>query len=279
MSTSFNYVDAFNNSSQFEYENKQHDTAVELQGRKCYIFLLDREKTETSEIYNEAIGARIYLPHFEQRALYKLNEWVNNIGLNNFVEQEDTLEFEFNFSRMVCNIRDLKDKKSGVLTIQNKSEELLHLVIENEFFSLRTSKSVILLEADLTKFKSIKQFINYIESKCSLVSFSYEGDMEEARNISSINVKLKPNKKETIEILDKTYQNCQDVIWAGDIILTDKYKLYQVTNAYPTGSLVNEYNSWTCKCNVMDLAKASLPNDYRKIVERNRYGLPKVKKS
>lgn len=276
---SFNYIDAFNNSSQYEYENKQHDASIELQGRKSYIFLLDREKTETSEIYNEAIGARIYLPHFEQRALYKLNEWTNNIGLNNFVEQEDTLEFEFNFSRMVCNIRELKDKKSGNLTIQNKTEETLHLIIENGKFVLKTSNSVILLDIELAKYKSIRQFINFANSKCSLLEINYEGDMEEAKNISSVNMKLKPKKKEIIEILDRTYQNCNDVIWQGDIILTDKYKLYQVTNAYPSGALVNEYNSWTCKANVMDLAKASLPDDYRKIIERNRYGLPKVKKS
>ena len=275
----FNYIDAFNNSSQYEYENKQHDASIELQGRKSYIFLLDREKTETSEIYNEAIGARIYLPHFEQRALYKLNEWTNNIGLNNFVEQEDTLEFEFNFSRMVCNIRELKDKKSGNLTIQNKTEETLHLIIENGKFVLKTSNSVILLDIELAKYKSIRQFINFANSKCSLLEINYEGDMEEAKNISSVNMKLKPKKKEIIEILDRTYQNCNDVIWQGDVILTDKYKLYQVTNAYPSGALVNEYNSWTCKANVMDLAKASLPDDYRKIVERNRYGLPKVKKS
>ena len=116
---SFNYIDAFNNSSQLEYESKQHDASIELQGRRCYIFLLNREKTEKSEIYNEAIGARIYLPHFEQRALYNMNSWVGNVGLNNYVETEDTIDFEFNFARMVCNIRDLKDKKSGKLTIKN----------------------------------------------------------------------------------------------------------------------------------------------------------------
>ena len=90
---SFNYIDAFNNSSQLEYESKQHDASIELQGRRCYIFLLNREKTEKSEIYNEAIGARIYLPHFEQRALYNMNSWVGNVGLNNYVETEDTIDF------------------------------------------------------------------------------------------------------------------------------------------------------------------------------------------
>ena len=52
---SFNYVDAFNSSSQLEYKSKQHDASVEIQGRRCYVFLLDRKKTEVSEVYNEAI--------------------------------------------------------------------------------------------------------------------------------------------------------------------------------------------------------------------------------
>ena len=274
---SFNYIDAFNNSSQLEYESKQHDASIELQGRRCYIFLLDREKTEKSEIYNEAIGARIYLPHFEQRALYNMNSWVGNVGLNNYVETEDTIDFEFNFARMVCNIRDLKDKKSGKLTIKNNSKEILHLIIEENKFILRSPNSVILLSLNLTDYKSIKQFINVAKAKCSLIDLDYSGDMEEAKNITSVNKKLLPSRKEEIEVISRVYQNCQDVIWDGDIILTGKYKLYQVNNAYPTGAMINEYTSWTCKCNIIDLAIASLPDDYRKIVERNNYGLPKTK--
>lgn len=274
---SFNYIDAFNNSSQLEYESKQHDASIELQGRRCYIFLLDREKTEKSEIYNEAIGARIYLPHFEQRALYNMNSWVGNIGLNNYVETEDTIDFEFNFARMVCNIRDLKDKKSGKLTIKNNSKEILHLIIEKDKFILRSPNSVILLSLNLTDYKSIKQFINVAKAKCSLIDLDYSGDMEEAKNITSVNKKLLPSRKEEIEVISRVYQNCKDVIWDGDIILTDKYKLYQVNNAYPSGAMINEYTSWTCKCNIIDLAIASLPDDYRKIVERNNYSLPKTK--
>lgn len=273
---SFNYVDAFNSSSQLEYESSQHDASVEIQGRRCYIFLLDRKKTETSEVYNEAKGGRIYLPHFEQRALYGLNEFQGVIGLNNYMENEDTLNVEFNFARMVCNIRELKDRKAGKLTIKNTSKEILHLVTENNRFILRSKNQVVLLDEDLTKYKSITLFINAIKKSCSIIELSYDGDMEEAKNISAVNMRLIPNRKEVIEINDRLYENCGDIIDSGDIILTDKYKLYQVNNAYPTGAMVNEYTSWTCHCNVIDLATANLPDDYRKIVTRNGYGLPKT---
>ena len=273
---SFNYIDAFNSSSQLEYKSKQHDASVEIQGRRCYVFLLDRKKTEVSEVYNEAKNGRIYLPHFEQRALYSLNEFQGLIGLNNYVEKEDTLKFEFNFARMVCNIRDLKDKKSGKLMIKNISNEIFFLSIENNKFVVKSKNQVILLEEDLTKYKSITAFINSAKKRCSVIDLSYEGDMEEAKNINSVSMRLVPNRKEEIWVNDRLYENCGDVIDNGDIILTDKYKLYQVNNAYPTGAMVNEYTSWTCHCNVTDIAIANLPDDYRKIITRNSYGLPKT---
>lgn len=273
---SFNYIDAFNSSSQLEYKSKQHDASVEIQGRRCYVFLLDRKKTEVSEVYNEAKNGRIYLPHFEQRALYSLNEFQGLIGLNNYVEKEDTLKFEFNFARMVCNIRDLKDKKAGKLMIKNISNEIFLLSIENNKFVVKSKNQVILLEEDLTKYKSITAFINSAKKRCSVIDLSYEGDMEEAKNINSVSMRLVPNRKEEILVNDRLYENCGDVIDNGDIILTDKYKLYQVNNAYPTGAMVNEYTSWTCHCNVTDIAIANLPDDYRKIITRNSYGLPKT---
>lgn len=273
---SFNYIDAFNSSSQLEYKSKQHDASVEIQGRRCYVFLLDRKKTETSEVYNEAKNGRIYLPHFEQRALYSLNEFQGLIGLNNYVEKEDTLKFEFNFARMVCNIRDLKDKKAGKLMIKNISNEIFLLSIENNKFVVKSKNQVILLEEDLTKYKSITAFINSAKKRCSVIDLSYEGDMEEAKNINSVSIRLVPNRKEEILVNDRLYENCRDVIDNGDIILTDKYKLYQVNNAYPTGAMVNEYTSWTCHCNVTDIAIANLPDDYRKIITRNSYGLSKT---
>lgn len=273
---SFNYIDAFNSSSQLEYKSKQHDASVEIQGRRCYVFLLDRKKTEVSEVYNEAKNGRIYLPHFEQRALYSLNEFQGLIGLNNYVEKEDTLKFEFNFARMVCNIRDLKDKKAGKLMIKNISNEIFLLSIENNKFVVKSKNQVILLEEDLTKYKSITAFINSAKKRCSVIDLSYEGDMEEAKNINSVSMRLVPNRKEEIWVNDRLYENCGDVIDNGDIILTDKYKLYQVNNAYPTGAMVNEYTSWTCHCNVTDIAIANLPDDYRKIITRNSYGLPKT---
>lgn len=273
----YNYSDALSDSSQLEYQSKMHDTAVEQQGRKTYIFLLDRDKTEKSEIYQEAKNGRIYLPHFEQRALYNTNEWVNQIGMNNFMETEDAMSVEYNFARMVRAIRELKTRKAGDLAFVNRSDEILHLSIENKRLVLRTKNQVVLLDIMLSECKSIGVLMADIRKKCSVVEVLYSGDMEKAENLSSVNMKLYPGKKEIVAVNDRTYANCGDVILEGDVILTDRHKLYQVVSAVPSGLMLNEYISWKCQCKPMDLALANLPDDYRKIVARNRYGLPKTK--
>lgn len=274
----FNYVDSFNSSSNLTFQSKEHDNSVQLQGRTCYIFLLDREKTEKSEVYNEAENGRIYLPHFEQRALYNTNDFTSLINFNNFQEQEETMSFEFNFARMVCNIRDLKDKKAGELIIKNTSNEILHLKIENNKLEIFSLHFVNLLTLDLNNYKSIKSLVIDAMKKCSVITMEYSGDEEEAKNITSVNLKLYPNRKEKIEVNDRVYQNCGEVINAGDLILNDKAsRLYQVNSAYPSGTQINEYLSWTCKCNLIDVALANLPNDYRKILARNQYALPKTR--
>lgn len=271
----FNYVDSFKQSSQLEYQSKLHDNAVQLQGRRTYIFKLDKQKTDLS-VFGEAKDARVYLPHFEQRALYNTNEWTGVVNTNNYSEKEETLSFEYNFARMVYNLRDLKDKIAGELTIINKSEEIFHLVIENNTFLLKSKNAVTLVELKLSDYKSISLFINAAQKACSLISLSYSGDMEEASNIFNINTRLLPNRRLKVNVKDRTYLNCADIIDVGDIILTDSYKLYQVQNAYPSGNYINEYLSWTCKCNTCDIALANLPDDYRKIVTRHQYNLPKT---
>ena len=274
---SFNYVDSYNGSKQMEFYSKQHDNAVELQGRRTYIFKLDKEITELSDIYNEAKHARVYLPHYEQRALYNTNEWRNSINLNNYIEDEDIMSFEYNFARMVYNIRDLKDKISGKFTSTNIGEENLKATLDKRF-KLETYNSVVLVDVDLKEYKSIKMFIEDVQSKCSLINMEYEGDAEKPENINSFNMRLNPRKKFSVDVKDRLYENCTDVVESGDIILTDTYKAYQVQSVYPTNVMINNYISWTAKANVVDLAVANLPDDYRKIVERNRYGMPKINK-
>ena len=65
----YNYIDQLKTTAQREYYTEQLDTDVQRTGRWTYIFKLDKSKTDTN-VYGDAKHGRIYLPHFEQRALY-----------------------------------------------------------------------------------------------------------------------------------------------------------------------------------------------------------------
>lgn len=274
----FNYTDSFQTANQIKYQSDLQDKAIQLQGRKTYIFKLDKEKTNKSPIYNEAKNGRIYLPHFEQRALYNLNTWTNFTGEDNFVEKEETLEFEYNFARLVCNIRDLMDKVSGKLLIKNKSSEMVRLSIENGIFLVTTSKGVVVVNKELKNYKNINLLISEINKECCMLELSYKGNSESAESISNVKLRLEPNREKEIDVQSRLYQNCKEVITEGDIILTDKFKAYQVNAAYPADGMINEYIGWKCNCNLIDLALANLPDDFRKIINRNEYSMEKTRK-
>lgn len=275
----FNYTDSLTSTTSKQYMSEQHDHVVELTGRRCYIFLLDKEKTEKSEIYNEAKEGRIYLPHFEERAIYKTNIFSGSLNIQNYTEAEENLEFEFNFERMVKNIRWLKDQISGNLFIKNKTQRPIYIDISKGKFNVKSSTGSDLISLRLDEYSDINFLINDAKKQCSVLEIRYEGNSEAASFVSNKNEKLYPRRTSKIEVADSVYQNVSDVIENGSIILTDKYKAYQVVGGYPTNdSFGTNYISWTCQCNTINLATIDgLPNDYREIIEANRYSNSKVK--
>lgn len=275
--SSWNYVDSLRNTAQREYYSMQCDSAIQQYGRVAYIFKLDKKITDKSSVYDEAKHGRVYLPHFEQRALYKSQQWAGELNLNVYEEKEQPSEFTFSFSRMVNNLRELKEKKAGKLTISNKNDYDVNFIIENGKLVIKSDTAVI-IEKKLSDYSSIKLMIDSILSNTtSNISISYAGDSEKAENLYPVNIKLMSGHTKYIDVKDRLYENCSDVIELGDIIMNDKFKLYTVDSAFPSDDGVNDYITWTVKGELMDLAIVdSLPNDYRAIINKNKYGLPKV---
>lgn len=274
----FNYADSLSSAASRQYMSDHHDHAVELTGRKCYIFMLDKKKTEVSEIYNEAREGRIYLPHFEERALYKTAVFTGSLNIQNYTEAEENTEFEFNFERMVKNIRDLKNKIAGNLSVKNNTSKPIYFDIMKNRLVVKTITGTILLNLNLSDYENINLMIDDAKSKCDLISIIYEGSSEPATSIENHKEKMPPRRASRIEVKDSTYENCGDVIEDGSIILTDHYKAYQVVGGYPTNDNYGEnYISWTCQTNTVNLATIDgLPNDYRELVQDSRYSNSKV---
>ena len=271
--TNFNYVDALMNSTNIQFMADQHDHAVQTTGRKTYVFLLDKVETELSDVYKEEKHGRIYLPHFEQRALYKTNTFISSLDTANYTEKEESLEMEYDFGRMVHNINELKSKSAGVLTLINNSKVPLEFEI-SDYLIIRKFTEVLYKK----KIEgSIYNFINEVLKETNLVILEYTGDSEELSFLEKLSFKLLPRRKQEISLNNSIYKNTSDVISHGTLILNDRMKLYQVVGAYPKNDSYGQYISWNVQLQLFNLAKADgLPNDFKELIEENQYGLGKI---
>lgn len=268
----FNYIDNINSSTYFNFVSDQHDQAINMTGRKTYIFKLDKVDTELSEVYKEEKHGRIYLPHFEQRALYKTSLFVSQLDTQNFTEKENNLELEYNFGRMVHNIHELKSKSIGVLNIKNISKIPLTIEIDKSF--ILRNNSELLYEASLDG--SIFSFLNKLK-ETSLIEASYSGDGENLDFIEKVNLRLLPRRNIDIQLSNSIYKNVTDVIDRGDIIVTDRKRVYQVVAAYPRDDNYQNYVSWKIQGELINLAKVDgMPNDFAELIKENQYNLGKI---
>lgn len=268
----FNYIDNINSSTYFNFVSDQHDQAINMTGRKTYIFKLDKVDTELSEVYKEEKHGRIYLPHFEQRALYKTSLFISQLDTQNFTEKENNLELEYNFGRMVHNIHELKSKSIGVLNIKNVSKIPLTIEIDKSF--ILRNNSELLYEASLGG--SIFSFLNKLK-ETSLIEVSYSGDGESLDFIEKVNLRLLPRRNIDIQLSNSIYKNVTDVIDRGDIIVTDRKRVYQVVAAYPRDDNYQNYVSWKIQGELINLAKVDgMPNDFAELIKENQYNLGKI---
>lgn len=271
--TNFNYIDSLMNSTNIQFMADQHDHAIQTTGRKTYIFLLDKVETELSDVYKEEKHGRIYLPHFEQRSLYKTNTFISSLDASNYTEKEEALEMEYDFGRMVHNINELKSKSAGKLTIKNNSKIPLEFEISDKFIIRKFSEILYQKKIEGTIYK----FINEVMNETNLVELEYIGDSESLEFLERLSFKLLPRRKQEISLNNSIYKNASDVISHGTLILNDRFKLYQVVGAYPKNDSYGQYISWNVELQLFNLAKADgLPNDFKELIEKNQYGLGKI---
>ena len=271
--TNFNYIDSLMNSTNIQFMADQHDHAIQTTGRKTYVFLLDKVETELSEVYKEETHGRVYLPHFEQRALYKTNTFISSLDTANFTEKEDSLEMEYDFGRMVHNINELKSKTAGKLILTNNSKIPLEFEISDKLIIRNYTEVLYSRKIE----GSVYKFINDILNETSLIKLEYTGDNETMDFLERLSFKLLPRRKKEIALNNSIYKNVSDVISHGTLILNDRMRLYQVVGAYPKNDSYGQYISWNVELQLFNLAKADgLPNDFKELIEQNQYGLGKI---
>lgn len=275
----FNYSDFLKSSPQKEYNSYMNDSYIQLSGMTVYIFKLDKVFTKKSELYGSEISSRIYLPHFPIRAIYNTNKWVGGLNLNIYEETESEISFTVNFDRMVRLHRELKNKTNGTVKISYSGNGNPFIKIKNNVLRLTIDENVI-LEKSLkdSDFNTVKKVVSYINNITGF-SIVLTGNNDPAINLENVDNFNFKNIEKTINIKDNTYANITDIIETGDIILTEKFRLYQVIQANPAGEIGWAYSTYNIKGGLCDMSLVdSLPNDYREIVNKRQYGLNKINK-
>jgi len=273
----FNYVDSLQTAAQKQYFSNIHDTAILQTGRRAFIYPLDKKLTKT-DIYNNTLN-RVYLPHFELRALYKTNAFVPNLSLDGmYQEKEENMEFIFNFERMVNTIRDLKDSISGTFKIRNVSKEEMLIEISNGMFKATTPLGVVIFNEKLEDYSSVRLLIDSISEQTDFIRLEYDGNSEPASSINNFHTILKKGNTFEVNVDNSIYKNISDVIEAGFVIITDRARVYSVVSAVPENdSYGNEYIGWKCMGKLENLAVVdTLPNDAKQLVQKLTYGLSKI---
>jgi len=265
----FNYTDTLQGNAYTQFIADQHDKAVQTTGRKTYVFKLDKIETKLSEVYKEETNGRVYLPHFEQRGIYKSNTFVSQLSVKNFTETEETLEIEYDFGRMVHIITELKQKTAGKLKIKNISLEPLEIEITNDKVIIKNFRQTLFEEKIDNK---IYKIIDKLK-KQNLIEINYDGINEEASFVDKVFLKLKPRREQEINLNNSIYKNVSDVITHGDIIVTDRGRVYQVVGAYPRNDIYGRYINWNVQCELINLAKLDgMPSDFVEFIKNNQYG-------
>ena len=132
----------------------------------------------------------------------------------------------------------------------------------------------VVKEFDLNEssYRTVKKLVSSINSLNGFKA-NYEGDNDISNELVSFKETRFQNKKLNMFSPDHTFENMTDIIEKGDLILTNKYFLYEVQSNIPAGNLGWDYSIMLLTANTRSLDKAELPNNWNQLIREKEYGL------
>lgn len=273
----FNYYDELksgNFQSWVSFLNKHY---MHVNAPTVKIFKLDKHNTKIDYLYGETSEARIYLRPFEMKAFYMTNTFEQLIGLNSmpYLESEDEMIFVVNFEDMVIKMRDLKDKKISKIFISYSGNKEASAEKRNDKLILREGVEIKKeFDLKLSEYRTTKKLSEEI-NKIPYFNFKsyFEGDNDASVNLVNFRETRLRYGKLLIFSPNSDYKHITDVLEKGDLILTDKWRLYEITSNVPTQDIGWEYSQFTLRCRLKPLDKAILPDNYIEQIRKHQYGL------
>ena len=255
-----------------EWINYINRAYINLAAPEIKIFKLDKAQTETTNVYGEEKGSRIYLPPFIIRALHFDNTWRQLLTNIPYTEQEDSIQFVVNFEDMVQKIRSLKNKHSADIYISYSGIGVPSAENLNNTFKLKVDGDTV-FNVGLTEssYNTVEKLANSI-ANANNFSVDLSGN-DSSVSLIQFNNTTFPGSKFHVYALDNTYQNATDIIEIGDLVLTNKWRLYEVATSVPSGDFGWDYVTWSLTGNLARLDQASLPQEYIEEIKERQWGI------
>lgn len=273
--SNFNYYDELrygNTQSWISYVNKHY---MQLNAPTIKIFKLDKERTHIDKLYGEVESSRIYLPPFKMKAFHLTNSWEQLIGSGSmpYLENEESMSFIVNFEDMVQTIRDLRIKKIANLYISYSGSGNPTALKQGNKILLKID-DVFVEEIDLEHYstRTVKKLAEVIQN---IDNFSavFSGENDVSTNLVDFKETRFKLSKLHIYTPDTTYSHITDVIEKGDLLLTNKWRLYEVASNMPGSDFGWEFTTFVLQCNLRTIDEAILPGNYVEQIKKHQYGL------
>ena len=238
------------------------------------VFKHDKKRTNIDPVYAEEQFTRMYLPPFTLRAFHLDNTWKQILGgMQPYREEEDNIQFVLNFQNMVQTVRGLKYSHIAELHIKYNGVGNPTAVKTGTILIFKVNGSIVgYYDVSYQSYNTVSKLGNAINS---LPNFSVilKGQNDSSVNLVSFAEVTYKNGELVIYSLNPLYQNLTDVIEYGDIILTNKWRIYEVINANPGGDFGWDWVTYVISCNLAKIDQVILPGDYNKQVKEHQFNL------
>jgi hypothetical protein len=276
LSNIFNYYDELSKGSSLDWISYINRYFIRSSSPEVKVFKLDKKATPLDNLYGETSYARIYTPPFSIRAHYLDQSYQQMLGLESmpYLEtDEGNIQFVINFDEMVQKIRNLKKLKKTKLYISYKGTGRATIQKLNNIFTIKVNGAEI-ANFDLTSetYNTVKKLNSAINALTNFTTL-LKGENDSSIDLISFNEAVVTSDVLLIYSLDKIYLNMTDVIEKGDVILTNKWKLYEVASNIPGGNFGWDYSTFILTCNLRTLDEVQLPGNYNSQIIKHQHGL------
>lgn len=259
-----------------QWVSYMNDAYIKLYSPLIKIFKFDKDTTILDDIYgDETTAGRIYLPPFDIRAYHLDNTWKQMLGEGTFpyLETQENIQFVMNFDNMVNTLRNLKFNHKVDMNIEYAGSNVAFIMNSNDTLTIKDGGSTYAFDLTAEAYNTTNKLSVAIHSLTNFSVEYYGTKVLSTKLVSFSKIYFSLTVKINVYAPDTTYTNITDVIEAGDLVLTNKWHLYEVLSNVPGGDYGWDYATYILTCNIRSVDKAQLPNNYVEQIRRHEYSL------